>query len=107
MKTINVRDLYRELNQNNSIPKIEGQGNYTADEMIWFGEQVSSRLERIVSLQKAEIEIREEFLQTLQDIYNSKDMVEMQTKIELHFENIDSLLINKYQHESDISLLSK
>jgi len=66
----------------------------------------SSPVEPEVKVQKAEIEIRKEFLQTLQDIYNSKGMVETQTKLELHFENIDSLLINKYQYDSDISLLS-
>ena len=70
-----------------------------------LGEIISSPVEPEVKVQKAEIEIRKEFLQTLQDIYNSKGMVETQTKLELHFENIDSLLINKYQYDSDISLL--
>ena len=37
MKT--VRELYRKLNNNNQIPDIEGQGNFTADQMIWFAEQ--------------------------------------------------------------------
>ena len=39
-KTLTVRDFYRKLNNNNEIPTIEGQGSFTADEMIWFGEQV-------------------------------------------------------------------
>lgn len=51
---MNVRDLYRELNQSDTIPKIEGQGSYTADEMIWFGEQVSNRLGKLVMPKIAE-----------------------------------------------------
>ena len=34
-----VREFYRQLNNDNTIPTIEGQGNFTADEMIWFAEQ--------------------------------------------------------------------
>lgn len=37
MKT--VRELYRKLNNDNEIPTIDGQGNFTAEEMIWFAEQ--------------------------------------------------------------------
>ncbi len=61
----------------------------------------------LVSLQKAEIKLLEEFLQTLQDIYNTNDMVSLQTKLELHFENIDNRLLNEYHHNTEISLLSR
>ncbi len=37
--TKTVREFYRQLNNDNTIPTIEGQGNFTADEMIWFAEQ--------------------------------------------------------------------
>ena len=66
----------------------------------------SRPLEGIVSMQKAEIEQQENFMKTLKDIYKADDMVEMQTLIEIYFENIDSCLINKYNYESNVSLLS-
>ena len=43
-KKITARELYRELNNIDAIPDIAGQGNFTADQMIWFGEQVLKQL---------------------------------------------------------------
>lgn len=63
-------------------------------------------VERDVNEQKAEINLQLNYLETLKDIYNSDDMVEMQTKIEIYSENIDSCLLNKYKHKSNFSLLS-
>ena len=63
-------------------------------------------LDLLVSMQKAKIEQQENFMKTLKDIYKANDIVEMQTLIETYFENIDSCLLNKYKHKSDISLLS-
>lgn len=63
-------------------------------------------LEKLVSLQKVEIEQQENFMKILKDIYNSTEWAEMQTKTEVHFENIDSCLLNKYKYVSEISLLS-
>lgn len=59
-----------------------------------------------VSVQKAEIEQQENFMKILKDIYKANDMVEMQTLIEIYFENIDSCLLNKYNYDSNVSLLS-
>lgn len=38
MKT--VREIYRQLNNDNQIPEIDGEGSFTVEQMIWFGEQV-------------------------------------------------------------------
>ena len=37
MKT--VRELYRQLNNDNEIPEIDGEGSFTVEQMIWFAEQ--------------------------------------------------------------------
>ena len=74
------------------------------DALEIFQQQAS--VEPVVKVQKAEIEQQENFMNTLKDIYNSGDMVEMQTKLEIYFENIDSCLLNKYGYDSSVSLLS-
>ena len=38
MKT--VREIYRQLNNDNQIPEIDGEGSFSVEQMIWFGEQV-------------------------------------------------------------------
>ena len=68
--------------------------------------EFGNRLEQQVSVQKAEIDLRINLMETLKDVYNSDEMVEMQTKIEIYFENMDSCLLNKCNYDSGISLLS-
>ena len=65
---------------------------------------LANRLEKLVSLQ--ETELIKQFMTIIKYIYRADNWIDMQTRTEIAFENMDDLLINKYKIESNLSLLS-
>lgn len=100
---IKLKQIFDKYSDNQADPI---NGLFVSEDNFYKAIKESVPAETLVSLQKAEIEQQENFMKILKDIYKADDMVEMQTLIEIYFENIDSCLLNKYNYESDVSLLS-
>jgi hypothetical protein len=94
----NLRDLRTGVFENAQAV------NKLIDETIMLAEKESNRLEKLVSLQ--ETELIKQFMTIIKYIYRADNWIDMQTRTEIAFENMDDLLINKYKIESNLSLLS-